>query len=80
MTTLFTPEPGDHVQVGRSLARWTVGEIVNRPYPVANLHNGLGKTLVGVPLSELYVVMPYEARPEPKEAPIAAPTEMEVLP
>lgn len=78
MTTIFEPMPGDQVQVGRSLAVWTVGEIVNRPYPVANLHDNLGHTLIGVPLSEIRVVIPYEARTGPKSKPEEVPTESEV--
>lgn len=77
-TTIFTPMPGDRVQVGRSLAVWTVGEIVNRPYPVGNLYDGVGNTLVGVPVSEMFVVIPYEARTGPKEQPLVAETEKEI--
>jgi len=78
MNTIFTPSPGDRVQVGRSLVVWTVGEIVNRPYPVGNLYDNFGNTLIGVPVSEMFVVIPYEARTGPKEQPLTAPTEQEI--
>jgi hypothetical protein len=78
MNTIFTPMPGDRVQVGRSLAVWTVGEIVNRPYPVGNLYDNFGNTVIGIPVSEMFVVIPYEARTGPKEMPLAARDEREV--
>lgn len=74
---LFTPEPGDRAQVGNATKVWTIGEIVNRPYPVANLYDG-ADTRAGVPVSELLVTTPYEARSEPKERPLEVPTEQEI--
>lgn len=79
--TLFTPEPGDRVQVGNDLTPWTVGEIREKPYKHANVYRrefGAIQTKTGVPLAELHVVVPYEARPEPKERPAEALAEKEV--
>lgn len=77
---ILTPTPGDLVQSGNSAGVWTIGEVVPRPSfgeirAVANLHNRSGQTQIHVPLHELYVVTPLEARHGYQEVP----TESEVF-